>query len=151
MHHSPLKTAFAALLGAGLLAATIPTQAQDKRQIAPGFPNKPIRILVSVLAGGGMDTVTRAVANKLAERLPVTVIVENVAGASGVIAANTVINATPDGHTLLSTSGSLPLNVAFKKMQYDVRTALQAVAQMSYQPYIVIVSAGAPYKTIQDL
>ncbi len=151
MHHSPLKTAFAALLGAGLLAATIPAQAQDKRQIAPGFPNKPIRILVSVLAGGGMDTVTRAVANKLAERLPVTVIVENVAGASGVIAANTVINATPDGHTLLSTSGSLPLNVAFKKMQYDVRTALQAVAQMSYQPYIVIVSAGAPYKTIQEL
>ena len=138
----------ATLLYACVIAS--PVLAQEKRQIAPGFPSKPIRVLVSVLPGGGMDIITRTIAAKMSERLPVAMVVENVAGASGVIAVNSVVTAPPDGHTLLSTSGSLPLNVAFKKIQYDVRTALQAVAQMSYQPYILIVNANAPYHTMQE-
>jgi len=138
-----------ALLCAGLFAPA--AYAQDKRQIASGYPTKPIRVLVSVLAGGGMDSITRAVVAKMSERLPVGMVVENIAGASGVIAVNSVINAAPDGYTLLSTSGSLPLNVAFRKLDAAaVKAGLQAIQQMSYQPYILIAKADAPYNTIQE-
>lgn len=129
----------------------MPALAQEKRQIAPGYPAKPVRILVSVLAGGGMDMVTRSVASRVAERLPVTVVVENVAGAAGAIAVNTVAGAQPDGHTLLSTSGSLHIGAVFKRFQSDVRTSLQAIQQMSYQPYMLIVRAGAPFNSVQEL
>ena len=147
------QISLAAALCAGLFvpAAHAQAQSQERRQIAPGYPTKPLRMLVSVLPGGGMDTITRAVANKMSERLPVTIVVENVAGASGVIAVNSVINAAPDGYTLLSTSGSLPLNVAFKKLDAAaVKAGLQAIQQMSYQPYILIAKADAPYNTVQE-
>ena len=141
--------AFTALLCAAL--STAPAFAQDKRQIAPGYPVKPIRVLVAVLAGGGMDMVTRSVAQRVAERLPVTMVVENVAGAAGAIAVNTVAAAQPDGYTLLSVSNSLPIGAVFKKFNSDVRTSLQAIQQMSYQPYMLIVRADAPFRSVQEL
>ncbi len=149
MQSRKVLTSIAAAVCAGLFVA--PASAQNKPLIAPGYPTKPIRVLVSVLPGGGMDTITRAVANKVSERLPVSMVVENVAGASGILAVNTTMNATPDGYTLLSTSGSLPLNVAFKKLDAaTVKAGLQAIQQMSYQPYILIAKADAPYNTIQE-
>ena len=143
------KTTFILLLCGGLGAA--PALAQDRKQIAPGYPAKPIRVLVAVLAGGGMDMVTRSVAQRVAERLPVTVVVENVAGAAGAIAINTVAAAQPDGYTLLSVSNSLPIGAVFKKFNSDVRTSLQAIQQMSYQPYMLIVRANAPFNSMQEL
>jgi tripartite-type tricarboxylate transporter receptor subunit TctC len=152
MKPGKLPSTISALLCAGVLSALAATAlAQDKRQIAPNYPTKPIRVLVSVLAGGGMDMVTRTVTGRVAEQLPVTMIVENVAGASGAIAVNTVASAAPDGHTLLSTSGSLHIGAAFKKFDHDVRTSLQAIQQMSFQPYMLIVRADAPFKSTQEL
>src|SRR5690606_37419995 len=81
--------------------------AQDKKLIAPNFPVKPIKMMTTVTAGGGLDFITRTVAGKLGERLPVPVIVENVSGANGIIAVNTTINSAPDGYTMLSTGGSM--------------------------------------------
>ena len=149
MQNRTFHITIAAALCAGLVSAG--AHAQEKRQIAPNYPTKPIRVLVSVLPGGGMDTITRAVANKMGERLPVAMVVENMAGASGILAVNTTMSAAPDGYTLLSTSGSLPLNVAFKKLDAAaVKSGLQAIQQMSYQPYILIAKADAPYNTIQE-
>jgi tripartite-type tricarboxylate transporter receptor subunit TctC len=149
MQFRKTSTLLTATLCAGLFAA--PVLAQNKPQVAPGYAGKPTRVLVSAGAGGGMDTITRAVASKLSDRLGITMLVDNVSGASGVIAVNTVINAAPDGHTLLSTSGSLPLNVAFKKLDAAVvKAGLQAVQQLSYQPYILIAKSDAPYNTIQE-
>jgi tripartite-type tricarboxylate transporter receptor subunit TctC len=144
-------TRFAALAAASTLLCAASAFAQNKPQIAPGFPTKPIRILVAVLAGGGMDMVTRSVASRVAERLPVTVVVENVPGAAGAIAVNTVVAAPPDGHTLLSVSGSLHIGAVFNKFQTDVRTTLQPIQQMSYQPYMLIVRADAPFNSAQEL
>src|SRR5262249_37055199 len=80
-----------------LLAASIATvQAQT-------YPSRPVRIVVAVSAGGGVDTVTRIVADQVSRRLGQPFIVENKAGASGNIAADSVFRAEPDGYTLLST------------------------------------------------
>jgi len=133
----------------GLLSA--PALGQEKRQIAPNFPIKPIKLMTTVTAGGGLDFITRTVAGKLGERLPVPVLVENVSGANGIIAVNTTINSAPDGYTMLSTGGSMAINSVFKKFEKDVRTALVPVGQMSSQPYLIYVPAGSSINSIRDL
>ena len=125
--------------------------APEKRQIAPGYPAKPIRVMITVAPGGGLDIITRAVSAKLGERLPVAVVVDNVSGANGVIAVNTAMSATPDGYTLLSVGGSLPINTVFKKFESDVRTALTPVAQMSSQPYMMFLPASSKINSFKEL
>ena len=127
------------------------TFAQEKRQIAPNFPSRPIKMMTTVTAGGGLDFITRTVATKMSERLPAPVIVENVSGANGILAVNTTINSVPDGYTILSTGGSTTINAVFKKFDKDVRTALAPVALMSTQPYLLYVPAASTMKTVQDV
>ncbi len=126
-------------------------QAQERRAIAPGFPSKPIRVMTTVTAGGGLDFITRAVSAKVGERLLFPIIVDNVAGANGAIAVNTTIAAAPDGHTILSTGGSTTINAVFKKFDKDVRQALAPVAQMSSQPYVLFAPANSPLNSVQDM
>lgn len=144
---------FGAALALGISAATLSTAAigQDKRFLMPGFPSKPIRVMTTVTAGGGLDIITRGVSAKLGEGLAFPVIVDNVSGANGVIAVNTAIAAAPDGHTILSTGGSLPINTVFKKFEADVRTALAPVAQMSSQPYLIFVPINSPINNVREL
>ncbi len=148
MTPSPLTQAL--LASAAILAASA-AHAQERRQIAPNFPNKPIRFIVTVTAGGGLDFVTRTVAAKLSERIASPVLVENISGANGIIAVNTVIGAPPDGHTLLSAGGSVPINAVFGKFDRDVRTALAPVAQMATQGLLFYVPAGSPVNSVKDL
>jgi len=136
-------------LSACALATT--AMAQDKRQIAPNFPSKPIKMMTTVTAGGGLDFITRTVAAKMSERLPFPVIVENVSGANGILAVNMTINSAPDGYTILSTGGSTTINAVFKKFEKDVRTALAPIGQMSAQPYLLFVPTTSPIKTVQEL
>src|SRR5579872_7074906 len=89
---------FSALIAAAVLAAP-PAFAQDA---AAGYPNHPIRIIVCVPAGGGVDTVTRLVALGLQQKLGQPVVVENRAGAAGNIGADFVYGSAPDGYTLLA-------------------------------------------------
>ncbi len=133
------------------VAASSTAIAQDRKLIAPNFPVKPIKMMTTVTAGGGLDFITRTVAAKLSERLPVPVLVENVSGANGIIAVNTTINSAPDGYTMLSTGGSMAINSVFKKFEKDVRTAVVPVAQMSSQPYMIYVAINSPISTIKDL
>lgn len=129
----------------------MPAAAQDKRQIIPGYPSKPIRVMTTVTAGGGLDIITRAVSARLGDGLAYPVIVDNVSGANGIIAVNTAIASTPDGHTILSVGGSMPINTVFKKFEADVKTALVPVAQMSSQPYIMFVPATAKFNSFKEL
>ncbi|MGB8555604.1 MAG: tripartite tricarboxylate transporter substrate-binding protein, partial [Pseudolabrys sp.] len=88
---------------------------------AATFPNKPIKIIVCVPAGGGVDTVTRIVAEGLHQKLGQPVIVENRAGAAGNIGAEAVFTSDPDGYTLLAAQPA-PLTVnplLYKKMNFD--------------------------------
>ena len=97
-------------LMAALLAAAFSATAASAQDAAANYPNRPIKIIVCVPAGGGVDTVTRVIAEGLEKELGQTVVVENRAGAAGNIGANVVFNSDPDGYTLLAAQPS-PLTV----------------------------------------
>ncbi|HSS85269.1 MAG TPA: tripartite tricarboxylate transporter substrate-binding protein, partial [Reyranella sp.] len=109
-----MKRILAALFGPLLCALLISPASAD-------YPDKVVRIIVPVAAGGGVDVMARLLAQRLSERLGQQFIVENRAGAAGVIGTKSVIAALGDGYTLLYTPSSLSLTVAVHKTApYDV-------------------------------
>ncbi len=118
---------------------------------AANYPNRPIKIIVCVPAGGGVDTVTRVVAEGLQKRLGQPVVVENHAGASGNIGAAVVYHSDPDGYTLLAAQPS-PLTVnplLFKTMSFDP-TKFEPVAIMTTIANVLLVRPKFPAKTAKD-
>jgi len=142
MRRSPLHLAVALAIGC---LAPIAAPAQS-------YPDHSIRVIVNVPAGGGVDTVTRLIGQKLQERLGQPVVIENRSGAAGNIGAEYVANAVPDGYTLLSTSPApLVANAAlYKKLRFDPE-ALEPIAIMSQSPNVLVVSPQAPVKSAEGL
>jgi len=116
------------------------------------YPTKPIRIVVSVPAGGGVDLSARIIANHLQALWSQPVTVENRTGGSGNIAGEAVWRATPDGYTLLATPPNiLTANAAlFRKLNYDGST-LTPVAILALGPNVLAVKNGSPAKTVPEL
>jgi tripartite-type tricarboxylate transporter receptor subunit TctC len=118
---------------------------------ASDYPNRPVRIIVNVAPGGGVDTATRIVAQRLAERMGQPFVVENRASASGNVGAEAVFHAVPDGYTLLSSSGS-PLAIngwIYRKLNYDP-AGFEPVAIMSRIPNVLVVRNDFPAATVKD-
>lgn len=117
------------------------------------YPEKPIRMIVSFPPGSGTDTNARYAAKKMSEKLGVPVLVENKPGGNSFIAAETVVNAKPDGYTLLFASNSpVATNVAmFKSLPYDPVKGLTPLAKLSYGAMGVAVNASSPYATMAQL
>src|SRR5687768_10284167 len=84
-------------------------------QSAPAYPTKPVRVIVPFAPGGGTDVMTRAVAQKLTERLGTTFVVDNRAGANGIIGVDIAAKAPADGYTLTAVSNSHTVNVSIYK------------------------------------
>src|SRR5207248_7185962 len=100
------------------LAAVLPLGATAS---AADYPDHPIRVIVSVPAGGGVDTVTRIVTDKMRAALGQPLVVENKSGVSGSLAAETVFKAEPDGYTLLASQPA-PITTApflYKSLNYN--------------------------------
>jgi tripartite-type tricarboxylate transporter receptor subunit TctC len=119
---------------------------------AANFPDHPIRVIVSVPAGGGVDTVTRIVTAKMAASLGQPLVVENKAGVGGSVAAEYVFNSPADGYTLLASQPS-PITtnpLLYKSLNYDP-AQLTPVAIMSHVPNVVLVREDFPAKTVQEL
>ncbi len=118
---------------------------------AAGYPNRPIRIVVCVPAGGGVDTVTRIVADGLSKKLGQPVVVENRAGAAGNIGADAVFHSAPDGYTLLAAQPApLTVNpVLYTKMSFDP-TKFEPVAIMTSIANVLLVRPNFPAKTAQE-
>jgi tripartite-type tricarboxylate transporter receptor subunit TctC len=116
------------------------------------FPDHPIRVIVSVPAGGGVDTVTRIVTDKMRAALGQPLVVENKSGVSGSLAAETVFMAEPDGYTLLASQPAPITTNAFlyKSLNYDPGQ-LVPVAIMSHVPNVVLVRKDFPAKTVAEL
>lgn len=137
----------AAVAVAWMLCASTAFAQQD----AAGYPNRPVRIIVDVAPGGGVDTATRLVAAKLEQSLGQPFVVENRPGAAGSIGAESVYTAEPDGYTLLASSPS-PLAInqwLYKKLSYDP-ASFQPIAMMSRIPNVLVVRNDFPAKTIQE-
>lgn len=120
--------------------------------LAQTFPARPLRLVVPFPAGGGIDGVTRIVAPRMAEAMGQTMIVDNRAGASGVVGTELVVRASPDGHTVLMTFSSHTMNPAlYPKMSFDTVRDLAPVTQMATVPNILIVHPSVPARTPQEL
>jgi tripartite-type tricarboxylate transporter receptor subunit TctC len=115
---------------------------------AQAFPSKTIQIVVPFPAGGATDTVARLLAEKMAPRLGKAVIVDNKAGAAGILGTDTVAKAPADGHTLsLSLSTNLLINqFLFKKLPYDPQRDLALVSQIALAPIVLLVHPSVPAK-----
>ena len=132
-------------------ALAISASAASAQDAAANYPNRPIKIVVSVPAGGGVDRVTRIVADGLHKKLGQPVVVENKAGAGGNIGAEFVFTAAPDGYTLLASQPS-PITVnplLYKKMNFDP-TQFEPVAIMTEIANVMLVRPDFPAKTAQE-
>jgi tripartite-type tricarboxylate transporter receptor subunit TctC len=136
-----------ALLAAGVVATLSfsPASAQN-------FPNKPVRFILTVAPGGGLDITVRAVSQKLSEIWGQTVVVDNRAGASGMIALDTAAKSPPDGYTIVvinSTHAGHP--VTQPKAPYDLQGDFAPVTQMTSQPYILVSHPSVQASNVKEL
>jgi tripartite-type tricarboxylate transporter receptor subunit TctC len=141
---SKLVLALAVTCGFG--PAALAEQARD-------FPNRPVRIIVGFVAGGGNDIVARLVGEKLSASLGQPVVIENRTGASASIAAEYVKNAAPDGHTLLlGATGTMAMNPAlYAKLPYSPLRDFVPLSMVSTYPLIFVVNSASPIRSVQDL
>lgn len=115
------------------------------------FPERPVSLVVPYAPGGAADAVARVLANRMADKLGTGVVVENKAGASGMIGAGYVAKAAPDGYTVLYDATPFSINPhLYAKMPYDPDT-LQPLSLVLLAPNILIVPTASPFKTVEDL
>ena len=127
--------------GLGLAAA----QSPDK------FPDKPIRIMAPYAPGGNIDVTARIIADKLKDVLGVTVLVENKAGASGMIGSDAIARSAPDGYNLLVSANSLvAVPVIYGNAPYDWKTAFQPISHIQAVPAVLVVHPDSAIKTLVD-
>ena len=150
-----MKTASKQLLrSAGLaLMLTAAAVAMQGKAIAQDYPNQDIRLICAFPAGSGADVLVRYFAEKLKPIVNRTVIVENKAGAGGNIAAEFVSRAKPDGdvifvHAATAVAANMSL---FAKPPVDVGKTIQIAATINRQPFMLLVDAKSPYKTVAEL
>ena len=114
--HSLTRIALATATAAGIAILSLPSYAQAQQK----FPSKPIRLLVAYPPGGSVDAVARMLAEKMSESWGTAVVVDNRAGAGGMLAASALAKAVPDGHTLLYDGGNFLINAVLQpSLPYD--------------------------------
>ncbi|AUL48823.1 ABC transporter substrate-binding protein [Bordetella trematum] len=143
---------FRPLLAAGLIAAAV-TGNLARAQDTGDWPSKPITLIVPYAAGGFADTRVRLLARKLGDALQQPVVVENKAGAGGVIGTAMVAKAAPDGYTL-GTGNLAPLSVnptLMPKLSYQVDKDLAPVILIENSPLVLSVNNDVPVSNLQEL
>ena len=117
---------------------------------SPGAQEYPSR-LIRVVVGPGPDIVARLFAPRMSEALGQQVVIEPRPGAGGVIAAQTIATAQPDGYNLLLATASYTINTALKTSPYDMRKDFAPIGRMSISPFVLVVHPSVPAKTVQEL
>ena len=137
----------------GVLAAAIAAPAlAQKTDPAANFPGRPIRIVVGFTPGGQPDIYARLIAVKLTEALHQQVVVENRPGAGGLIGTQIVVDATPDGHTLLSVSSAHVTAPAVRsQMPYDTVRDLAGITLTATATYVLVTPPSLNVKSVQEL
>jgi tripartite-type tricarboxylate transporter receptor subunit TctC len=121
---------------------------------AQGWPSRPFKLIVPTGPGAATDVMARMLADGVSRKLDQPMVVENMPGASGIVAHQTVARAAPDGYTFLFTNTSgLAINlISFKQLPYDPTKDFTAVATVCNQgPQMISVNAELPVKTLSDL
>jgi len=117
------------------------------------YPDRPVKVVIPFAAGGGADIVGRLVFQKLSTRLGQSFVIENRGSAGGIIGADMVAKAAPDGYTLLlGQTGPNAINPAlFSKMPYDPIKDFSPIIQLTSYPYVIVVNPNVPVKNLQEL
>lgn len=118
---------------------------------AQTYPSRPLRVLVPLAAGGGMDTVTRALALSLADSLGQNVVVDNRPGAGSLVSLDILVDAVPDGHTLMMVSATTVIYPLLYKGRYDIARDFAPVSQVTAQGYVLVVHPSLPVKSALEL
>jgi tripartite-type tricarboxylate transporter receptor subunit TctC len=137
-----------------LLAVVLPCLvALPAAQAADTWPSHPVRVIVAYPAGGGLDFVTRVLAQQLSKKTGQSFVVENRAGASGLIGADAVVKSAPDGYTMLVASPAEVLvgAIAGQKMPYDSQRDLEPVTLAGETPLVIAVNPAVKAQTMQEL
>lgn len=127
-----------------LLVALLPLSA------FAAWPESPIHLIVPYSAGGTDDSTGRIIAQKLTSMLGQSVIVENKAGASGVIGADYVAKAAPDGYTVMIDASAFGVNGALHKLPYDPLKDFTPVSLVATTPMLLVVNADSPFHTLAE-
>lgn len=120
---------------------------------AQSFPSRPIHVLVPTTAGGVPDVLARAVGRRMAESMGQPVVVENRAGAGGILAAEAVLKSPPDGHTLfLGDTGNYAVSAAlYANFPYDVQRDFVPIVLAAAPPVYLVANSESPYASVQDV
>lgn len=127
-----------------LVALTATAAAQD-------YPNKPVRLIIPFPPGGSNDVVGRMIATQLGEKLGKQVIVDNRAGAGGVIGTEVAANSPPDGYTLLVISIAHAVNPWLYPLKYDPIKSFTPIAILASGPNVLVVNPELPVKSVKEL
>jgi len=118
---------------------------------AQQYPTRPVRVIVPLTAGGGVDIIARVIADHYSQLMGQRFIVDNRPGAGGTIGVETVAKAAPDGYTLLVSSSSMVTNAAIQSQRYDPIRDFQAVTKLTSNSYVVLVTPSLPVTSVKDL
>jgi tripartite-type tricarboxylate transporter receptor subunit TctC len=132
------------LFCAALATVSLPAHAQQ-------YPSKPIRLIIPTAAGGGPDTIGRALGQKLTDDFGQTVVVDNRPGASGAIALDLGRLAAPDGYTLNIFSVSQVIRPLLFRVPYDLARDFAPITQLSTQSYVLMTTPSLPVKSVSEL
>ena len=133
-----------------LAIATLGVAALAQPSLAQTYPSQNVTMIVAFPAGGLADIIGRLMANKLAERLKQSFVVENRGGAGGNLAAKAVAGATADGYTVLITTSALAVNHTASKSKGFETSDLRPVAFVAYSPDVIAVNPSNPAKDLKE-
>jgi tripartite-type tricarboxylate transporter receptor subunit TctC len=118
---------------------------------AQNYPTRPVRMIVPLAAGGGMDTVTRGLALKLGDAFNQTFVVDNRPGAGSHIALELMSSAAPDGHTVMMLSATTVIHPLLYPSRFDIVRDFTPVSQVTAQGYVLVVHPSIPAKSVLEL
>ena len=145
IQNKAIKYTFSALIASSLGLIFAPMAS------AQSYPNKPIKLIAPVAAGGGLDNLARKVADRLSKNLGQTIIIENMGGGGGTIASQYVAKAAPDGYTLLvSYTATHGTNPAVRKLPYDAIKDFTAIGMIGATPNVLVINPDVPAKNLKE-
>src|SRR5215467_10948787 len=112
---------------------------------------KTIKIVLSVPPGGSIDTLVRILADYVSSTKGQSIIVESRPGAGGIIAAEAVARAAPDGNTLLVNNNGTFINSILRKVSYDPQASFEPICYLVTTPQLIVVNGASPYRALGEL
>lgn len=114
------------------------------------FPERPVRTLVPLPAGGSMDTILRSLSARLTDAFGQTFVIDNRPGAGSLVALDILAGSSPDGHTLMGVGGTTVVYPLLYKSRYDVVRDFAPVAQLTTHGYVMVIHPSLPAKTVAE-